>query len=73
MKTAEQVLDENCDSFGIGWSERRKEQTIKAMKQYANQKLDEAAEKAKVKALWSDDAGYVKFVDRESILQLKDL
>lgn len=46
MKNAEQILNENSDSFGIAWSDRRKEQTIKAMKLYANQKIEKASELA---------------------------
>lgn len=44
---------------------------IKAMRKYANLKLDEAADKAKIKGI-PNMGGYLKMVDRESILNLKD-
>lgn len=68
MKTAEEILkDCGCNS---------KREIIEAMKIYANQKLDEAAEKAKAQltsnteAVWHTD--FWAEVDKQSILNLKD-
>lgn len=63
MKTAEEIYEENgCQS---------KRDIIDAMQEYANYKLQEAAEKAIVK-MDSGRNGCKMIVDKESILSLKD-
>jgi len=70
MKKAEQILNESCDSFGIAWTERRKEQTIKAMELYANEKLEKASELAYQAIVNSNKSA--SEIEQE-ILKLKDL
>lgn len=47
------------------------EDAIKAMKLYANKKLDEAAENADIDII-NDEQGFGASVNKESILSLKD-
>lgn len=69
MKTAEEIFEEVYTQGCDGWISF--EQAIKAMKTYANQKLDEAAEKANLTFDGSTCLDNV-IVDKESILSLKD-
>jgi len=75
MKTAEEILVEIDQAVGLNDSRTlfEWEDVVKAMKLYANQKLDEVAEKATAKFNFTDrsfDAELI--VDKESILSLKD-
>lgn len=84
MKTAEQILEKfwpNQIGEGIDY-----ESTIKAMKLYASQKIDEAAEKANIVNTFTFHDGtteekftdgvkygdYTHTVNKQSILSLKD-
>jgi len=66
MRTAEETLYilEYSETSRLDW-----EDITHAMKRYANYKLDEAAKKATIKQ--SDDFG-IYWVDKQSILSLKD-
>lgn len=74
MKTAEEILNGTKDIiFNTSYSQ---DYIIKAMKIYANQKLDQAANQVIIKDEDNNDHWYECFpipsVDKESILSLKD-
>jgi len=73
MKTAEEILDLVCPNRPWPVGRKTDAMILKAMKLYANQKLDEAAEKANYKCIDKGDAGYEVIIDKQSILNLKDL
>ena len=72
MKTPEQILEE-CTGHAYGLTNHMH---ILAMKIYANQKLDQAANQAIIKDEENNDHWYECFpipsVDKQSILSLKD-
>lgn len=73
MKTAEEILSSLLVEKVIDVNDRRTllefSEVIKAMKIYANAKLDEAAENARISFT---DILYNSEVDKESILLFKD-
>ncbi|NII81733.1 MULTISPECIES: hypothetical protein [unclassified Pedobacter] len=73
MKTAEEILSNNGLACEYGYNVKvvPLEDAIKAMKLYANQKLDEAAEKVTHYDGFSED-NMDHWIDEKSILSLKD-
>lgn len=68
MKTAEEILDQER----YGFSKEQKQCAINAMKAYASQWLDEAAEKAITDVERDSKTGNRKWVvDKDSILAIK--
>lgn len=69
--TTEEIYEQMVEAMPYPIHSMVKPYILEAMKLYANSKLDEAADKASIKGI-PNMGGYLKMVDRDSILKLKD-
>jgi hypothetical protein len=69
MKSAEQILDDNCNSLPA-WTDRRKQAVLNSMEEYAGQFYTEAELLARLDALKKDCAEMGHFDGTSVILSI---